>query len=216
MAEGLVLRLFHFRPVEASAVFDATLRADILPELENLPGLVDGFVGRRGPDVGGERLLVSVWESADAMAAALDESARSPRITLLLASAVTDNRLEVMPVAVALQFERDEPARVLRVFRGRVDDALDAYADEVRVGATADGATDLGPCSLYLGLRPPNEFVTVSAWPQWASIEASTGSDVRHPIATRHSERIVAFDVDHFEILARLKVAQAATSDPTR
>jgi hypothetical protein len=210
--EPLVLRLFCFHPAESASAFDSTLRTEILPELEGLPGLVDGFVGRRGPDQAGERVIVSVWESATAMRSSLDETQPAPRSLPRLVSAIADSRLDVMPVAVSLRFERAEPPKVLRIFRGTLADGLDEYVEDVRTGAMADGATELGPNALYLGLQPPVGFVTVSAWPQWASIEASTGSDVRHPIATRHSDRIVEYRADHFEILAPLRAQPSAST----
>jgi hypothetical protein len=204
--ESPVLRLFCFRPSESASAFDTTLRTEILPELECLPGLLDGFVGRRGPDQAGERIIVSVWKSMNAMRSGLEDTPRTPRSLRWLQSAVVDSRLDLLPVAVSLRFERAEPPTVLRVLRGALADRLDEYAEEVRTGAMADGTTELGPNALFLGLEPPVRFVTVSAWPRWASVEASTGSDVRNPIATRHSDRIVDYHVDHYETLARLQV----------
>ncbi len=209
--DGLVLRVFCFRPAEAGSTFDASLRDEIVPEFERLPGLVEGFVGRRGPDEAGERTIVSIWESRDAMARALGEEPNIPRFLPEFASAVTDHRLEILPVGIAVRFVRSEPPRVLRVFRGRVADDLDTYVAEAREGAEEDGRSEHGPCVLYLGVDRPSRFVTVSAWPQWGSIEQSTGADVRHPVATRHPERLIEKAVDHYEIVAALRAELAAS-----
>lgn len=100
--------------------------------------------------------------------------------------------------------DRADPARVLRVFRGRVRAGeLDAYIDEAATGTRADAAVGHGPLALYLGADPasPDTFVTTSAWGDWSEIERATGGDIRRPVATRHPERLVDADVLHFEVI---------------
>jgi hypothetical protein len=43
--------------------------------------------------------------------------------------------------------------------------------------------------------------VTLSVWESWSAIEAATGGDVRRPMATRHPERIIAWEATHLEII---------------
>ena len=50
---------------------------------------------------------------------------------------------------------------------------------------------------------PPDSFVTLSIWTDWASIEASTGAGTRAPGATRHAERLAELDVAHYEVVPR-------------
>jgi hypothetical protein len=62
----------------------------------------------------------------------------------------------------------------------------------------------------------PSRFVTVSAWTGWAAIEQATGGNIHQPLATRNAERLVAFDVGHYEILpdsVRPESAPSAESD---
>ena len=72
LAEPGVLRLLRFRP--AKAAFDAVLRAEIVPAIRRLEGLVDVFAGRQGPGDLGPRLMASVWRSPESMLAALGAS----------------------------------------------------------------------------------------------------------------------------------------------
>jgi hypothetical protein len=60
-----------------------------------------------------------------------------------------------------------------------------------------------GPLSLCLATpgATSDEFLTVSTWSDWSTIEKATGGDIRKPLATRHPERIVAFEVDFYEAI---------------
>ena len=55
--------------------------------------------------------------------------------------------------------------------------------------------------ALYLATDGVDAFVTMSAWRSWHDIELATGGDIHRPRATRHPERLVAWDVEHFELV---------------
>ena len=50
----------------------------MLPDLRGMPGLVDVFLGRRGPDELGPRLNATVWTSREAMVAGVGEDFDPP------------------------------------------------------------------------------------------------------------------------------------------
>ena len=110
--------------------------------------------------------------------------------------------LRILGVRVAVRHERADPPVILRVFRGEAKQGqLEGYIQEADMGANADAESNAGLAALYLGSQPPTRFITVSAWTSWSSIEKATGGNVRRPVATRHSERLVGADVDHYEML---------------
>jgi hypothetical protein len=116
----------------------------------------------------------------------------------------TDRTVEVHPLAIAIRSERPDQGGVMRVVRGRVRPGeLDAYIEDARAGTLRDAATQQGPLALYLAALPPDRFMTLSIWTEWAAIEASTGAGTRAPGATRHAERIVEIDVVHYEVVPR-------------
>jgi hypothetical protein len=198
--------VFRFRPVGYGADVDARLRDALLPTLVKEPGLREAYLGRRGPDDAGERLVVSIWESAAAMdAAARIEPATGSdarRLDLEAASEVGPSAIEVAPLAVDLGFERPEPPQVLRVFRGTCRPGeLDLYVEEARNGTLADAMTPHGPLGLYLGPVPPERFITVSVWTDWGSIEAATRGNVRQPIATSNAARLSGGTATHYEVV---------------
>jgi hypothetical protein len=200
--EGVILRLFAFRPLGSGAAFDAALRDAVLPDLLAIDGVRDAYVGRHGPDENGERVIASVWASRLQMAAHLGESSDIGRFHAELVHDFTSSRLDVLPIHVAVSTERPEPPRILRVFRGEVREGeTEAYLEEARAGTLSDAAMNEGLVALYLGVEWPSRFVTVSAWTGWAAIEEATGGNTRQPLATRNAERLVAFDVGHYEIL---------------
>jgi hypothetical protein len=197
-----MLRLLAFRPARSDATFDAILRDEVLPGLLALPGLVDAFVGRHGPGEDQERVIASVWRSRRAMAGDLQASSLLAPFQPDQAPEIVASRLDVLPVSVAIRPERDEPPAIVRVYRGEVREGeLDAYLQDVRTGALADAETNEGLVALYLGAQAPARFITVSAWTGWSAIERATGGNVRHPIATRHAHRLLAGEVDHYEML---------------
>jgi heme-degrading monooxygenase HmoA len=196
-----VLRLFRFRPLGFGADYDAHLRRGLLPPLIERPGLRDAYVGRRGRDDAGERAIVTIWESGEALAAALDADG-GERLPIEMAPEVGQYRIEVVPLGVDLSFELPEPPSVLRVFRGQVREGeLDLYVEEARNGTLADAAGPHGPLGLYLGPQPPDEFLTVSVWTSWESIEAATRGNIREPIPTSNPVRLVGGRATHYEVV---------------
>ena len=104
---------------------------------------------------------------------------------------------------------------ILRLVRGRVRPGeLDAYIEEARLGTAADMAGRDGPCGLYLATEAEDAFVTLSMWPSWDGLLAATGGDYRRPVATRHAERLVSWDAEHFEALPGLPVAPTRADAP--
>jgi hypothetical protein len=201
VGDPAVLRLFGFRPVGFGADYDAILRRSLLPAFLEEPGLRDAYVGRRGPGESGQRLIVSIWDSAGAMTSALGGDAAARR-GIEAADEVGASKIEFVPLAVDLPFDRPEPAQVLRVFRGQVHEGeLDLYVAEARNGTLADAAGPHGPLGLYLGAQPPDRFVTVSVWTDWESIEAATHGNIRQPIATSSAARLVGGTATHFEVV---------------
>lgn len=88
---------------------------------------------------------------------------------------------------------------------------MDAYIDEAHAGTIADERANEGLIALYLGTTGRVTFITVSAWTGWAAIEGATGGDIRRPLATKNSERLVTFDGAHYEILPN--VSRPGTRD---
>ncbi|HUG48497.1 MAG TPA: hypothetical protein VMP67_08805 [Candidatus Limnocylindria bacterium] len=176
------------------------LREVVLPGLRAQPGLRHAYAGRSGASDTGPRLVASVWE--------LDVAPGEPPAELVSllgferSDAARDVALEVLPVALALPFEQPDEPRILRVFRGQTRAGeLDAYVEEVREGTYADVMAQHGPLALFLGIKRPDSFVTVSVWSAWEHIQAATGGNLLAPIATQHSERLIAGDATHYEIV---------------
>ena len=201
MAEQPVLRLFSFRPVQAA--FDAVLREVMVPDLRLSQGLQELYVGRRGPDELGPRLIASIWTSRTAMISAVGEDFDPPVFHPEYLDATADRILEINPLAISLRFERPGPARIMRALRGRIRPGeREAYVGEAHAGTLADVEAGGGPLALHLAIGPgDDDFLTVSVWENWSAIEAATGGDIERPIATRHPERIVEWEASHFEIV---------------
>jgi heme-degrading monooxygenase HmoA len=219
MADGTFLRVFAFEPSRPGLI-DSTLRDVLLPELFERDGIIDAYVARHGPDETGERIIASVWETQSAMEAGANEASATAGRHDEYADGIPGVRVQAHPVAVRLEFELEDPARILRVFEGEVlDGRLDAYVEDVRTGALADGTSTSGLKALYLGVQGPSRFLTVSAWTSWDAIEAATGGDIDHPITTRFFERIRIIAATHYEILpetSRPPKAQPLTVAATR
>ncbi len=205
-----MLRLLRFRPEGAGSVLDAALRDEVAPRLAGMAGLRNLYLGRRGPDESGERLIVSVWESRSDLDAALGPAAEAAPRAPELAAGVADPTVEVLPIVVDLSFDQDAPPGILRVFRGEVRSGLrEDYVADVRTGTERDAASGTGPLALLLGLVEPSGFVTVSVWTDWDVIQAATGSNLRRPVATRHANRLAGGTAAHYEVLP-----QAAAGPP--
>lgn len=206
---GPVLRLFQFRPIESGAQFDVTVRDVIVPRILATGGARCCYVGRHG-DEPPERVIVSVWESAAALSGAL-RSSDDERFDFELAAELEPGRLETLPIALRYEAEDGRVPSILRVYRGRTRPGeLEAYVEDARAGTRTDVEAGHGPVALYLGIDQPARFVTISAWADWAEVEAATGGDVRNPTHTRHSNRLAAGTAEHYEI-----VPNAARRAPT-
>jgi hypothetical protein len=208
VSEARVIRLFRFRPVRPG--FDAVLREVHVPGLLAFDALEDVYVGRQGPDELGERIVASVWTSRSRMDASVGEDFDPQIFHPEHLDATSDRRLEILPGDVMLRFDAvptiEAPATgILRVVRGRIrPGGLLAYRDEVRAGTIADATAGHGPRALYFAIELPDRFVTLSIWHSWSALEVATGSDIHQPIATRHQERMVEWEADHYEILPNM------------
>jgi hypothetical protein len=208
VSDGRVLRVFRFQPVRKG--FDATLRDVLVPDLLAMADVVEVYVGRQGPEEMGERLVASIWASRSAMASAVGEDFDHPVFHPEHLAETTERVLEIHELDITLRFHdaeaRSQPATgILRLVRGQVRPGeLATYRDEVRVGTVADVEHGHGPLALYLAVEPPDRFVTLSVWSSWAALEAATGGNISRPIATRHEERIEAWEAVHYEILPNM------------
>lgn len=206
MTEGSILRLYGFRPLGSGSELDAALRDEVLPQRLALPGIIDAYVGRQGDGAVAERVIASIWESREAMAAELGESSTIGRFHPERLEQLTSSRLDILPVGLAVRMERSDPPMILRVYRGVVHEGqLDVYVEEARTGTLADADSNPGLIALYLGVMPPASFITVSAWTGWTAIETATGGDIRHPMVTRNAVRIASGGATHYEILPSTK-----------
>jgi hypothetical protein len=192
------LRVVCFRPAGPESTVDAALRRAI-PRLLDHDDVHDAWLGRKGSPADQRRVLASTW---------LAEPGPQPLDVRILADAelpsgtTIDDPIDELPLAIHARFDRPEPARILRVFRGRVmDGELDAYIREASRGMAADAEVNDGLIAFALGTRPPDAFLTVSAWTGWSAIEAATGGNTKRPFATRNSERLSGFTVAHYELV---------------
>jgi hypothetical protein len=202
VGDETIIRLFGFQPLGSGAELDAALRDNVLPDFLSAPGILDAYVARNGIGVAGERVIASIWESREAMAAELGEASVIGRFHPERLEELTSSRLDILALAFAIRNERDKLAIILRVYRGEVHPGeLDAYVEEARNGTLADALANDGLVALYLGTEPPARFITVSAWTDWDSIARATGGNIRQPMATRNIARIAHGSAAHYEIL---------------
>jgi hypothetical protein len=203
------LRLVAFQPSGLESPIDAVLREAIVPRLLERDDIIDAWIGRQGSSTDRSRILASTWTAepgaAPADLAALHDAGAH-------GGALVVGRVDQLALAVHARFERTEPARILRVFRGSVRaDELAAYVAEARAGMTADAETNDGLIAFALGTEPPDAFVTISAWTGWAAIEAATGGNTRQPFATRNATRLTASAVAHYEVLPETPTRRGAS-----
>ena len=193
------LRVVVFQSSGDATPVDAVLRAAVVPRLLDRDDVVDAWIGRQSSPDDRSRVLVSTW--------AADPGEDPADLVALRDAAPTGERpaiagVDQLGLAVHARFERSEPARILRVFRGIVRPGeLEAYIADARAGMTADAAVNDGLIAFALGAEPPDGFVTASAWTGWSSIEAATGGNTRQPFATRNSGRLASFTIVHYEVL---------------
>jgi hypothetical protein len=192
------LRIVSFAPDGNESAVDAALREMCVPALLADRDVLDAWVGRQGSRDDRRRVIASTWTATPSSGERqlLDSIASAVGIAIRIES---ERSLEL---AVHARFERPEPARILRVFHGRVQTGeLDGYVADARSGMLADAMVNDGLVAFALGSDPPDGFVTVSAWTGWSAIEEATGGNTRQPIATRNSVRLTGFEVVHFETL---------------
>jgi hypothetical protein len=228
------LRVITFTATGPEAVVDAALRDVVVPELLGLREIGDAWVGRSGPDAPHLRVLATTWLDVPPIAggperaadlAALDAPALGGGAGVAGSGAggaggadgaggATIERIEQVGLAIHARFDGSEPARILRIFRGRARPGeLDAYVAEARAGMWMDGEGNGGLLAFALGTEPPDAILTVSAWSGWAEIEAATGGTTQAPIATRNAGRLASFTVDHLEILPETPERNARVVD---
>lgn len=200
MSDRPVIRLFRFRP--ARVEFDQTLRTIMVPDLRRIDGLIDVHVGRHGPEQLDGRVVATIWTDRAAMEAGMGRSLAESTFHPDRLSETVDHEFETHELDVMLRFSGGRPSTLLRLFRGQVKPGeLAAYIEEARAGTMADVEAERGPAALYLAVDPPDRFVTLSLWPDWAAIERATGGDIRRPISTKDSARIVEMDIVHYEVV---------------
>lgn len=196
------IRVVRFRCVRPG--LDAALRSELIPSLRLVPGHVGVVAGRQGPDELGSRLLASVWTSADALSAAFVPGMGS-LAGLPDPDAVADVETEDLAVQVLFEAPQGASPGIVRALRGWVRPGqLAAYVEDARRGMQEDVEAGRGPVAFYLATPDSrtDEFLTVSAWSDWGAIERATGGNIQQPLVTRHPERIVAFDVVHYEAIS--------------
>lgn len=177
----------------------------MLPDLRQLPGLIDVHVGRHGSSELGDRVVASVWQDRDAMVRVMGESLSTSTFHPEHMSETTDQVLEVHELAFAIRFAPPSAATVLRLFRGSVRPGeLGPYIEESRAGTIADTEAGRGPNAIYLAPAGTDQFVTLSLWPSWDAIETATGGDVHRPIVTKDARRIVEMAVIHYEVIPEI------------
>jgi hypothetical protein len=193
------LRVVCFQPAGPDWPVDAVLRDAVVPRLLARDEIIDAWIGRHGSRADPTRVLASTWRTEPGVAPADLAALGDPALT---DGPATVGPIDQLPLAVHARFERSEPARILRVFRGRVRPGeLDPYVAEARSGMTADAAVNDGLIAFALGTAPPDAFVTVSVWTGWPAIESATGGNTRQPVATRNAGRLSGFSIAHYEIL---------------
>jgi len=214
MAQPGTLRLFTFRPARVG--FDTLLRETLMPDLLGCPQLVDLHVGRQGPNETGARLVASVWESREAMVAAVGDHFDPPAFHPEYLDETIDRKLEIVDLIGSLRFDALDapmPNCIVRVARGRVQPgSLELYRDMVLEGACADVRAGHGAAALYLGGSSDERFVTLSIWRSWSALERATGGDTRHPISTRNMEQMIEWEVEHYEGVPNLERPRAPVS----
>jgi hypothetical protein len=209
----LLLRLFTFRPDVAGDSADELIRQRVLPAMKSMPGLRYAYAARASAAEADLRVVASVWDES----AAVDDLARL--FDVESTDHALDAQIELHELDIELTFADAGAPQILRVFRGRtVAGQLDTYVEHARHGTMADALADHGPEALFLARIPPDQFVTVSAWSAWDRIAASTGGNLRQPIATRHSELLEGGTAAFYEIVPNTphgRVDGAASSDAT-
>jgi hypothetical protein len=191
-----IVRLSHFRTVRPG--FDAVLRESVLPELLGHPGVLRVFAGRQGPDEIGMRILVSVWDSGESMLRAFGGDPDAEPAAL---DETSGRRVEILPVVVSSIGETLSTG-ILRIARaGLRDGDLEGYSRLVAQDLEGGREAGLSPLTVVLAGWGERGFVMISAWADWASIEAATGASIADPVRTKRVAGLVDFNADHYELL---------------
>jgi hypothetical protein len=203
----LTVRLAVLRDPTPMSQIDTSLRRRGLAALSALPGVVDVYAGRRGPDQNGERVIATIWEPTvgDLDGRPPAASARECLEVELAGLEPTIERVstEVLPLRLAVRYPSDAAARVLRVFRGEIRDGrVEEYVAAARDGSDRDAQLGEGPLAIHLAMTGELSFLTVSVWPGWSAIQERTGSDIHHPVSTQHRELLRSGSAFHYEILS--------------
>ena len=199
MADDAVIRLLQFRAL--GTAFDEVLRDAVIPRLCARRGIVDCVCGRQGPEQAGPRIIASVWPSEVTMRTALAEDA-GDELGPEGEGSTGDHVVEVLPLRVAKRFVLDGPPRILRVLRGHVRRGeMDLYEQDMRDGTDVDAAGSTAHRSSDMAEVGPEELISLSTWRRWQDIEYATGGDIFQPRATQHRDRLIEWDVRHFEII---------------
>jgi len=195
-----VIRIFRFRLAEPH--FDTELRRVLLPDLLMADGVLDVYGGRRDRPNPDERIVASVWADRESMVAALGESIEGSPFHPELLDLSTDRDLRICELAFGDRVGSMGTPAVLRLVEGTVRPGeLGAYVDEARRGTVADRDAGRGPLALYLSCTDDDSFITLSIWPDWATLQDATGGNLDRPIATRHAERLVDWTASHYEVM---------------
>lgn len=207
-----VLRLVRFRSVGAG--FDAALRASLRSALDDVTGLRTIVAGRIGPGEDGERILVSAWDSEDALRDAIADGSAPVPVPRDLVDDGAIEPVETLPIAIELDLQQEVPIAIIRVVTGITRRGqLDAYVADAREGTLHDRAAGEGPLALYLAIAPPDRFVTISLWGGWSHVEAATGADHEHVDRTRHAERLATWTAEHYEVIPGLALVRSGDRD---
>ncbi len=202
MTPSPVLRFVRFRPLNLA--FDGDIRAAVIPDLIRLPGLVDHYFARQGPDEIGLRVAATIWESEDAMTAAVGPGIGGGGFHVEFLERITDASLQVLPLAVVDRYDTERTPLILRCFEGRTRPGeRDAFIKEERSATQAKVKAGSGPLALYVGVGGDDTFLRLSTWPSWSDVEAATGGKLEDPIWSLHPERVVSWELSHYEISDR-------------
>lgn len=198
MHEAEILRLLRFRTVRGS--FDAALRSTVLPGLRARPEVLAVRAGRQGPEETGLRVLASVWASRAAMEAALGEMPEGAESGA--ENEIVEATVEVLPILTHRLEMRPLGAGILRLAQGRASKVGLAALTELALRDLADSqASDAGPADLVVAGAEDGAFVSLSTWPDWASIEVATGATVSEPLRNKRAADLDIFHVDHLELV---------------
>jgi hypothetical protein len=197
--DGPVLRVTRVRNVGSWSTIDTVLRDEFVPGHRAHDGLIASWVGRHGPELDDERVIATVWVSAEHERSGrlVSDPFAGPDVAGDPASTSS-----VRQVVILERFHRPAPATTLRLYEGVTRSGeLDAYIEEARRGVVLDGASPDGPVDVAMSVEPPDRFITVSTWSDWSSLERCTGGDRSRPLLTRNAARLVGGGPQHYELL---------------